>query len=171
MTWPRPARAADGAGSSTEEDLRHYRKLVTGIPGELERLKWFLWHGTVVRALQVTDNLEFDLEIVQDAGPEYHKLLKTVREFSGHLRANAGSIPNYGERYRAGEVISSSFVESAVNQVVSKRMVKKQQMRWTPRGAHLILQVRTRLNDTLADDFHRWYPGFTHQAEPQDLAA
>ncbi len=44
-----------------------------------------------------------------------------------------------------------------------KRMVKKQQMRWTPRGAHLLLQVRTQvLNDELADDFHRWFPGFTH---------
>src|SRR5664280_289445 len=29
-------------------------------------------------------------------------------EFAGYLRANAASIPNYGERYRAGEVISSS---------------------------------------------------------------
>ena len=39
-------------------------------------------------------------------------------------------------------------------------MVKKQQMRWTPRGAHLLLQVRTRvLNDDLAGDFARWYPG------------
>jgi hypothetical protein len=37
-------------------------------------------------------------------------------------------------------------------------MVNKQQMRWTPRGAHLLLQVRTRvINDQLADDFHRWY--------------
>jgi len=27
------------------------------------------------------------------------------------------------------------------------------------------------LNDQLADDFHRWYPEFTHQAELQDLAA
>jgi hypothetical protein len=35
-------------------------------------------------------------------------------------------------------------------------MVKKQQMRWTPRGAHLLVQVRTRvLNDELAADFHR----------------
>jgi hypothetical protein len=42
-------------------------------------------------------------------------------------------------------------------------LVKKQQMRWTPRGAHLLLQVRTRvLNNDLAADFHRWYPGFTH---------
>jgi hypothetical protein len=37
-----------------------------------------------------------------------------------------------GKRYRAGEAISTAFTESAVNQVISKRMVKrKQQMRWT----------------------------------------
>jgi hypothetical protein len=55
-----------------------------------------------------------------------------------------------------------------VNQVISRRMVKKQQMRWTPAGAHLLLQVRTRvLNDDLATDFHRWYPGFT----PAETAA
>lgn len=41
-----------------------------------------------------------------------------------------------------GEVISTAFVESTINQVVSKRMVNKQQRRWTPRGAHLLLQVR-----------------------------
>jgi len=41
---------------------------------------------------------------------------------------------------------------------------KKQQMRWSPLGAHLLLQVRTRvLNNQLADDFHRWYPEFTHR--------
>lgn len=89
-----------------------------------------------------------------------------------YIRANADSIPSYGERYRTGEIISSSFVESAINQVVSKRMVKRQQMRWAPRGAHLLLQVRTRvLNDALADDFHRWYPSFTHaQPDREDLA-
>ena len=58
------------------------------------------------------------------------------------------SIVNYGERYRNGERISTAFVESTINQVVSKRMVKKQQMQWTPEGAHLLLQVRTQvLND------------------------
>ena len=75
-------------------------------------------------------------------------------------------------RRRAGETISTSFVESAVNQVISKRMVKKQQMRWSPRGAHLLLQIRTRvLNDTLADDYRRWYPHFTHTPDRQDQAA
>ncbi len=54
-----------------------------------------------------------------------------------------------------------------------KRMVTKQQMRWTPRGAHLLLHIRTRvLNNDLTSDFHRWYPGFTHTAaDRQELAA
>ena len=41
-------------------------------------------------------------------------------------------------------------------------MVKQQQMRWTPEGAHLLLQVRTRtLNGDLAGTFRAWYPAFT----------
>jgi len=51
-------------------------------------------------------------------------------------------------------------------------MVKEQQMRWTPRGAHLLLQVRTRvLNDQLAGDFHRWYPGLSRAPDPVAPAA
>ena len=52
-------------------------------------------------------------------------------------------------------------------------MVKKQQMRWTPRGAHLLLQVRTQvLNDDLRLTFERWYPGLKPNIEsPQDAAA
>jgi hypothetical protein len=89
------------------------------------------------------------------------KLRKAVIEFGGYIRANTNWIPNYGERHRCGEASSNAFVESAVNQVVRKRMVKEQQMRWTPRGAHLLLQVRTRvLNDELVEVFRRWYPEF-----------
>jgi hypothetical protein len=71
------------------------------------------------------------------------------------------------------ELLPERTTESTVNQVISKRMVKKQQMRWTPRGAHLLLQIRTRvLNDQLADDFHRWHPGFTHcSPDAEELAA
>ena len=51
-------------------------------------------------------------------------------------------------------------------------MVMKQQRRWTPRGALLLLQVRTPvLNDHLADDFHRWYPGLSRTLDPVTLAA
>lgn len=65
-------------------------------------------------------------------------VVKAVREPAQYLAANASAIPNDGERHHAGEIISSSFVESAVNQVISKRMVKKPQMRWSPAGAHLL---------------------------------
>ena len=145
--------------------------LATRATDELERLKWFLWHGNVFRALQVVDDLELDLD-VEHASPEQRKLLKTVTEFGGYIRANASSIPNYGERHRAGEAISSAFIESTVNQVVSKRMVKKQQMRWAPKSAHLLLQVRTKvLNHELVSVFQRWYPAFTLPTESPDKEA
>ena len=141
------------------------------VAAQLQRLKWFCWHGNVFRALQTLGDLLFDLD-VEHPPVEQAKLLKAVHEFDSYLRANAGRIPNYGERRRAGEAISTAFTESAVNQVISKRMVKKQQMRWTPRGAHLLLQIRTRvLNDQLAGDFHRWYPNFSRALDPVALAA
>jgi hypothetical protein len=137
-------------------------KLITQVRDDLERLKWFCWHGNIVRALHTIEGISMDLETLHP-DDEPTKLLTAAREFDTYLRANANEIPNYGERYQAGETISSSLAESAVNHVISKRMVKKQQMRWTPRGAHLLLQIRTRvLNNDLANDFHRWYPGFTH---------
>jgi hypothetical protein len=50
-------------------------------------------------------------------------------------------------------------------------MVKKQQMRWTPRGAHLLLQVRTHvLNDDLAVEFQRWYPSFVSPTHSANMA-
>ena len=58
-------------------------------------------------------------------------LLKKLEEFETYIRNNAGFIVNYGERWCYGETFSTAFVESTVNQVVSKRMVKKQQMRWS----------------------------------------
>jgi len=84
-----------------------------------------------------------------------------VREFETYIRNNERLIPNFGERYRMGDTISAAFVESTVNQVISKRLVKKQQMQWTPRGAHLLLQVRTKvINDELDHLFRGWYPKF-----------
>ena len=70
-------------------------------------------------------------------------------------------IPNYGEKWRYSETITTAFVESTVNEVVAKRMVKKQQMQWSPKGAHAMLQTRTAtLNGELSQYFERWYPGF-----------
>jgi hypothetical protein len=89
------------------------------------------------------------------------RLSRALTEFNGYIVNNRPGIPNYGERYRCHERISTGFVESTINQLVAKRMVKKQQMRWTPRGAHLLLQIRAKvLNDDLVGAFRRWHPGF-----------
>ena len=91
-----------------------------------------------------------------------------MREFRSYIEANQNFIPNYGDRYRHGEKISTAFAESAVNQVVSKRMVKKQQMRWSERGAHNLLQVQTKvLNDQLGETFVRWSPGMQTEHETE----
>jgi hypothetical protein len=88
-----------------------------------------------------------------------------------YIDNNASGIVNYGERHRCGERISTGFVESTINQLVAKRFVKKQQMRWTPRGAHLLLQIRVQaLNDDLRTSFERWYPGLRRRHE-ETLAA
>ncbi len=138
---------------------------------ELERIKWFLWHGNVFRALETVDDLAMDLDREEPTAKEA-ALLKKLEEFDTYIRNNAGFIPNFGERRRYGETISTAFVESAINQVVSMRMVKKLQMRWSQQGAHLLLQVRTRvLNDELRDVFRKWYPNFTGEDENQRKVA
>ena len=50
-----------------------------------------------------------------------------------------------------------------MNAVISKRFAKRQQMQWTKRGAHLLLQTRTRtLDGTLRSLFEEWYPGLAN---------
>jgi hypothetical protein len=50
---------------------------------------------------------------------------------------------------------------SAVNEIVSKRMIKKQQMRWNRWTVQPFLDVRTAvLNGTLQGSFKRRYPAF-----------
>jgi hypothetical protein len=67
-----------------------------------------------------------------------------------YLDANADSLPNYGDRRRRGARFWIAFVESAVNQIVCRRMVKKQQMPWNPFTVQPFLTVRVHvLNDTL----------------------
>jgi hypothetical protein len=125
----------------------------------LEHLKWALWHGKMDRALEILDELAYAVE-VENGSPEHRKLLKAVRAFESYVTNNRTFIPNYGERYRQGKIISTAFVESAVDQVVSKRFVKKQQMRWTLVGAHLLLQIRIRvLNGDWRATLSEWYPG------------
>ena len=61
-----------------------------------------------------------------------------------------------------------------MNAVISKRFAKRQQMQWTRRGAHLLLQIRTRtLDGTLWPLFEQWFPGLANDnsADVADAAA
>jgi hypothetical protein len=139
-------------------------------PGRLlESAKWFLWHGNVHRSLQRIETLIELIEYDERApeSPERRKFARTLNELYDYLESNRDLIPDYDDRRRHGEAISSSIAESTVNQVISRRFVKKQQMRWQPETAHLLLQVRTRtLNGTLRETFQRWQRAMTPASAP-----
>ncbi len=138
----------------------------------LERLKWYLWHGNVCEALHEIEDLECCAEELEDRYPKGKKLAQALREFWTYIENNGRLIPNYGERWRHGEAISTAFVESSVNAVVNKRFRKKQQMQWSKRGAHLLLQTRTRvLNGELRSRFQQWYPNFSVEKQKGQEAA
>jgi hypothetical protein len=92
-----------------------------------------------------------------------------------HHRWHGGNAPSLAcsvARRRCGEPISTAFVESAVNQIVAKRMNKKQQMRWCRATVQPFLDVRTAvLNDMLEAAFRRRYSGFRPANDDEATAA
>src|SRR5215475_14425793 len=105
---------------------------------QIERLKWSLWHGQVDKALGKIGDLETSIEPFSETYARYSGLVKALSELRTYIVNNRHLIPNYGERYRNGEPIATGFVESTVNEVVSRRFCKKQQMQWSKEGAHLL---------------------------------
>jgi hypothetical protein len=128
----------------------------------LERAKWRLWHGRwpgCRRKLAALCRWARRTSIHGMAG--IGRLEHHVGELLGYLERNQGALVHYAARRRNGEPISTAFVESAVNEIIAKRMNKKQQMRWNRATVQPFLNVRTAvLNDTLEDAFRRRYPGF-----------
>ena len=77
------------------------------------------------------------------------------------MEQNRGFIVDYAERHRYGERVSTGFVESAVNQMLAKCLVKRQQMQWTKKRVHLLVQARAKvLSEEWEDCFRQQYPGF-----------
>src|SRR6266571_3922112 len=137
------------------------------IQDQIGRLKWSLWHGQVDKALGKIDDLESSIEPFSETYARFPKLVKALSELRTYIGNNRHLIPNYGQRYHQGEAIATSFVESTVNQVVSKRFCKKQQMQWSKQGAHLLLQTRVKtLNRELGSVFKQWYPDMEVEEMP-----
>jgi len=137
----------------------------------LESTKWYLWHGNVEKALDQIEDCYFISINEEIQYRNKKKLIEHLEEFQTYIGNNCHLITNYGERWRYGETISTAFVESTINEVVAKRMVKKQQMQWTHTGAHYLLQTRTAvLNDELHEHFGRWFPGFNIKNDKDKFA-
>ncbi len=106
----------------------------------LRRAQWLVWHGKSRKA--VARIKELDEELMVNPDHEDSTLWWNLRRLYFYIDNNESTLVNYGARYRKGLPISSSIAESAVNLLVSHRMAKKQQMRWTNEGAHHLVQVR-----------------------------
>ena len=141
--------------------LAHHNPVETlALQHRLERIQWRLWHGDGDEALIRAEGLAADVAALNTAYPGLKRLIKAAAGLATYIVNNVVAIVNYSEGWRKGERISTTFVESTVNRVVSRRFAKKQQMQWSKVGAHLLLQIRTKtLDSTLRDLFTRWYPG------------
>ncbi len=126
---------------------------LSSIDREIKAVKWRLWHGRVDRAIHDLEGLLERLKpSLQEGVFSFARLHSLGSQLLTYIRSNRGAIVNYGHRHRAGLRVATSLAESAVNSLVGKRMVKKQQMRWTVHGAHMLVQVRTaEINGELRD--------------------
>jgi hypothetical protein len=99
------------------------------------------------------------------------RIQRHVSELLGYLGRNQDTLVHYAARRRRGEPISTAYVESAVNEIIAKRMNKKQQMRWNRTIVQSFLDVPTAvLNDNLEDAFRHRYPGFRPTNNDQVLS-
>ena len=157
MRFDHALRAAAGLGAGTLDAWLGKRR-----HRDLERAKWRLWHGRWKGCLIKL------VEVRRWLGSGSIRHIAGVRSLQGHLEdllsyleANQSALVNYGARRRRGEPISTAFVESAVNEIIAKRMVKKQQMRWNRWTVQPFLDVRVAVLDgTLERSFRQIYPNF-----------
>jgi hypothetical protein len=166
MKFQNLKQVAKGINGPTDGSLRHHAS------AQLERVKWRFWHGQVERGLIGLVRLR-QWAHARCFGhiPAMAKLGHVLLDVIRYLEANADSLPNYGRRYRAGRRISTAFAESAVNEIIARRMTKKQQMRWNRHTVQSFLNVRVHvLNDTLEDAFRHWHKGFRPSGELAQFA-
>jgi hypothetical protein len=81
-----------------------------------------------------------------------------------YLHSNWNGLRNYALETRQGWKISSAMAESAMSHLVNQRTGKRQPMRWSAAGAHLLFQARCAVpNKRLDSLFREWHPEFRKQ--------
>lgn len=111
----------------------------------IERIRWRLWHGQVQRALNlIGDTLEqLNKGRLGLTSAFVVRLMSVLSDLETYVSGHADSIINYAAARPSAKPISTATTESMVQRLIHRRMTAKQQMRWSPRGAHLVLKVRT----------------------------
>ncbi len=119
---------------------------------DVERLRSLLWNGHHEKACEVLGRITSwakDVVVPNEPAAEakIKRLAARCAELRSYIENNEGALIDYGQSHRAGKPISTSRAESTVNNLVNTRMNKRMQMRWSPRGAHRVLQVRAAVLD------------------------
>jgi hypothetical protein len=126
-------------GLSCDDPSRVAAKAV--IVAEVERLHRRLWNGKAANARISIDRIHAVTHYFMDE-PGTRKLWTALHALDGYLTGQSNWLVNYAERNRAGLRVGTAITEGTANFLVNRRMNKCQQMRWSPRGADLLLQVR-----------------------------
>jgi hypothetical protein len=162
LDWFHIAMRLTGLGQYVKGLTHHNPVEAVAVQYRLERIKWRLWHGDGDEALTRAQALAADVAALNTAYPGLKRLIKAAAGLATYIANNAAAIVNYSRRWDNAERISTAFAESTVNLVISRRFAKKQQMQWSKKGTHLLLQTRTKtLDGTLPDLFAQWYPGMS----------
>jgi hypothetical protein len=138
----------------------------------IEHIHWRLWHGQVRRALDLIGETLVTLEATaKTASPKAvtaSKVAGVLRGLETYVSGQSELIIDYATARGSDEPISTATTESAVQWLLHRRMGANQQMRWSPRGAHLMLKVRTSVvNGTFNQDLgnaERWARRPFHKA-------
>jgi hypothetical protein len=151
-------------GLSADDPAQVAAKAV--IVEEVDRLHWRLWHGkakdaqiSIERIRAVMHHFQGEQGQRRCMAPS-RKLSTALHALDGYLSGQSDWLVNYAERHRAGLRIGTAITEGTANVLVNRRMNKHQQMRWSRRGADLLLQVRCAVyNGTFGSGFgQRFYP-------------
>jgi hypothetical protein len=138
----------------------------TVIVTEVERLHWRIWNGKAKNAQKSLDRIRpvmhhfrGERDSRKSIAPS-RKLWTALRALNKYLTGQSAWLVNYAERHRAGLRVGTAITEGTANFLVNRRMNKNQQMRWSRRGADLLLQVRCAVyNGTFGSEYgQRFYP-------------
>ena len=156
--------AQTAGGLPTDNPGRMKAKSV--IVDEVERLRWRIWNGKAKNAKRSIDRVRKVMRVYKDERGQHtrsapsRRLWHALLDVDRYLRGQSSWLINYAKRYRAGLRVGTSITEGTANFLVNRRMNKSQQMRWSRRGADLLLQVRCAVyNGTLGSGLgHRFQP-------------